>query len=189
MDDFNFPSIDWASWSSISATLFPELLFDLRLYQHVHFPTPFRTSQSSLLLDLVLTNEENMITNITSCDPLGKSDHIVIQFKYLCYFNKLSPKCTHYLYARGNYLSTSNEFSSINWIHEFNSQDISTMWEFCYSKYTEFTDKYIPSVNFSSRDPSRPLWLDATTLKLLGRSTKLEVNIKLPNNNQTSWVL
>ena len=37
MGDFNFPSIDWASWSSISsdmtATLFPELLFDLCLYQ------------------------------------------------------------------------------------------------------------------------------------------------------------
>ena len=46
------------------------------------------------------------------------------------------------------------------------------MWEFFYSKYIEFTDKYIPSVNFSPRDPSCPLWLDNTTLKLIRKKRK-----------------
>ena len=100
------------------------------------------------------------------------NDHIVIQLKYLCYFNKLRLKCTRYFYARGNYLSMSNTFSSINWIHEFNGQNISTMWEFFYSKYIEFTDKYILPVNFSPRDPSHPLWLDNATLKLIGKKYK-----------------
>ena len=43
------------------------------------FPTQFCASQFTSLLNLVLTNKENMITNITSRDPVGKSDHIVIQ--------------------------------------------------------------------------------------------------------------
>ena len=35
-----------------------------------------------MLLDLVITNEENTILNIRSTEPLGKSDHIVLTFEY-----------------------------------------------------------------------------------------------------------
>ena len=40
----------------------------------------YRESINLSLLDLVLTNEENMITIV---EPLGKSDHIVILFELL----------------------------------------------------------------------------------------------------------
>ena len=81
--------------------------------------------------------------------------------------------------CKGDYLSISNEFSIINWIHEFNSQDISTMLEFFYFKYIEFTDKYISSVNFLPRDPSHPLWLDTTTLKLIRKKNKAWAKYKV----------
>ena len=43
------------------------------------------------------------------------------------------------------------------------------MWEFFHSKYIEFTDKHIVSVNVS---PSHPLRLDTTTWKLIRKKHK-----------------
>ena len=55
------------------------------------------------------------------------------------------------------------------------------MWEFFHSKYIEFTDKHISSVNVSPRDPSRPLWLDTSyyTLKLIRKKDKAWAKYKV----------
>ena len=36
-------------------------------------------------LDLVFTNEENMLNNISYLPSLGKSDHLSLSFKFICY--------------------------------------------------------------------------------------------------------
>ena len=62
---------------------FLNILFDLFLSQHVNFPTRFRKSQTASLLDLVITNVENIITKIFPVDPLGKDDYVAIEFNFL----------------------------------------------------------------------------------------------------------
>ena len=37
------------------------------------------------MLDLVLTNEENMVNNLSYNPGLGKSDHLALSFEYLCF--------------------------------------------------------------------------------------------------------
>jgi hypothetical protein len=54
------------------------------LFQHIKEPTRFREGQSPTLDDLILTNEEAMIDNIEVGTPLGKSDHAVLTFDFLC---------------------------------------------------------------------------------------------------------
>ena len=49
------------------------------LQQHVNQPT--RQGQRDLLLDLVLTRDENNISDIEYLEPLGKSDHSVLLVK------------------------------------------------------------------------------------------------------------
>ena len=78
------PHISWTALNvsppcSISEA-FLTLLEDFYIFQHVHFPTRYRNNQVPSLLDLVLTNNEHMIPEITSQPSLGKSDHIVIEY-------------------------------------------------------------------------------------------------------------
>ena len=54
------------------------------LFQHVTFPTQARNSQRSSLLDLIITYEGNIIDNLTATDPLGKSDHYMLEYEYVC---------------------------------------------------------------------------------------------------------
>ena len=41
------------------------------------------------MLDLIFTNEQDMIKNLAYLPPLGNSDHICIEFDLICY---LEPK-------------------------------------------------------------------------------------------------
>ena len=65
----------------------PVMLFDLRdcnMYQHVNVPTRHRINETNRILDLVLTICDNLIDNVESCAPLGKSDHNVLKFDIKC---------------------------------------------------------------------------------------------------------
>ena len=59
------------------STKYLNCVLDNFLFQHVKVPTRFREGQQPSCLDLIFTNEENMVDldslNIDS--PLGKSDH------------------------------------------------------------------------------------------------------------------
>ena len=58
---------------------------DSYLHQHVKNLTRPRANQCPSILDLVLTNEENMISDLQFMAPLGKSDHAVLSFVLKCY--------------------------------------------------------------------------------------------------------
>ena len=85
--DFNMCLIDWTYWTVTSQgsidTEFLDLVNDLFVSQHVNFLTRISEGQFPSLLDLVLINEESFISEITFLPPLGKSDHIIIEFQ--CY--------------------------------------------------------------------------------------------------------
>ena len=84
--DFNYPEIDWEDGTSPQetenkATIFMEAVRDAFLIQHVSEPTHCRGDQTAIILDLVFTNEDNMITSIDHKAPLGKSHHQILQFR------------------------------------------------------------------------------------------------------------
>jgi hypothetical protein len=91
MGDFNYPSIDWATWTTQGDNTdnkeykFLECIQDNFLYQHIDRPTRWRGDTTPHTLDLILTNEENMISDIEFQSPLGKGDHCVIRFDFKCY--------------------------------------------------------------------------------------------------------
>ena len=50
-----------------------------------YFFTRYRGGFEPSLLDLVFTNEENMIESINHMSGLGKSDHLQLEFIFNCY--------------------------------------------------------------------------------------------------------
>lgn len=84
--DFNYNRINWEDSTTSGGVdsnefLFIETLRDAYLYQHIVKPTRGRGTNLPSTLDLVMTNEENMIDSIEIVAPLGKSDHSVIEIK------------------------------------------------------------------------------------------------------------
>ena len=55
------------------------------------------------MLDLILTNEEEMIDNLHVKDPHGHSDHCVMEFQFKCYFEQCNISEDRWNYFKGNY--------------------------------------------------------------------------------------
>ena len=67
------------------ASQFLECVRDTYFFQHVTKPTRYQEGNESSVLDIIFTNEEDMVTDIEFLSGLGKSDHLVLDFSLLCY--------------------------------------------------------------------------------------------------------
>ena len=77
MGYFNYGDINWKSGTTPSeltnpATAFRETLRDMYLYQHVNEPTHYRAQQHPNTLDLIITNEEGMVDNLSLSAPVER---------------------------------------------------------------------------------------------------------------------
>jgi hypothetical protein len=64
----------------VVVTLGLEFVRDTYLYQHVKQATRYRGDNQPSLLDLILTNEEEMIDNVVHNAPLGNSDRFAHRY-------------------------------------------------------------------------------------------------------------
>ena len=76
MGDFNYPNINWESFSGPNDVhSFIELVSDKFWNQHVDFAT----HRNGNVLDLIFA-ESGMITEVTNDSQLGNSDHCIKNF-------------------------------------------------------------------------------------------------------------
>ena len=116
--DFNYPEIDWeykyANDNSESITPFLETVQAQFLHQHAFEPTRFRDGNAPGLLDLILTNDENMIFEIIHNPGLGESDHECLCFTLNCYKeeakNRIRPN-----FLKADYETIRARLNKINW--------------------------------------------------------------------------
>ena len=90
-------------------------IWDNFLCQHIQEPTRVRGNDTPNLLDLIFTNEKNMINNIEYQSPLGKSDHSVLTFKFNCYTILKNYVRTKLYYNKADYESITKELKDIDW--------------------------------------------------------------------------
>ena len=82
--DFNLPDINWKNWATKSNNpnnlnfKFVECLRD------VTDPTRGSGSNNPNVLDLILSNDEDIIGDVESLSPLRRSDHCILTFEILC---------------------------------------------------------------------------------------------------------
>ena len=82
MDDFYFKEVDWGNLETTKSenhisSFFLERVQDIFFFQHCKELTRYRQNQEPLLLDLIFTNEENMIEKVNYLQSLGKRNHLV----------------------------------------------------------------------------------------------------------------
>ena len=162
--DFNCKEINWELMtttcipSSCQAQLV-QTINTLGWHQHVNFHTRFRRGNQPSLLDLVITNEINMIDNLSILNPIGKSDHGILIFDYLCYRENTAPRSIPKYYL-GNYEEMRNYFSQYEWKQ---SGDVTKAWDEMKSMVIRGTNKFIPKHTPGKR--KQKSWIDRTTIR------------------------
>ena len=123
--------------------LFLECLRDCFWYQHVQNYTRFRVNQQPSVLDLIMSNEEDMVVNFEYLSPLGASDHKVLNFQFNCYYSYTKNSSTHFNYYKGDYESMRHELK-IDWKEILGNSDVNIMLQKFTERIISAKEKFIP---------------------------------------------
>ena len=98
------------------------------------------------MLDLIFTNEEDMVSDLNYLPSIGKSDHLLITFSFNCYTvpEFEGSQKVKYNYHKGNYQSINADLLQIDWDEEFQGLDLSRSWSRLTEIYIKLVEEYIP---------------------------------------------
>ena len=186
--DFNFKDINWNLCSSPLSdqhptTKFLEIVKDNFLYQHVKQVTRVRQGCCPSILDLVFTNEENMVNSIEYCSPLGNSDHVVLTFKVTLYIEHIRNPLPKFQYHKGNYECMNCNIKEIDWYQITENLSALESWDVFADKLFNEIRNNIP-VCRTPQNKHRTPWIDHESLKAI-RKKKQDWNkyIHIPSEN------
>jgi len=160
LGDFNFPDINWTTLSGSSArsNKFCDLLFQLNITQIIDKPT----HNLGNILDLVITNNEDIIQNLNIHPQHYKpipTDHFVITFTILLpvdHVTSSSPTQVIFDYSKANYPELINFLSTIDFSICENLSGVDSMWHFIKSSILEGIHLFVPKIKLK---PSQsPKW-------------------------------
>ena len=109
--DFNLPNVDWATNCQMY-TIFTKAIKDHFLWHLIDFPT-----SNDNLLDLLLTNIPDKISNIKGFQEILNSDHQLIEFSVDLRIKSQQPHIKQRLqnFKKGNWNGLKYSLSLINW--------------------------------------------------------------------------
>ena len=79
------------------------------------------------ILDLVFTNDENIISNLSYLPGLGKSVHVLLNFGFNCY--TCSTNFKKYNFFKGNYAAIEEEMSTEDWCQSLQGLNLMESWD------------------------------------------------------------
>ena len=144
MGDPYFRGMDWETITNNEANTsqrnendnFIQCVRDSFLFQHITEPTRQRGSDKPSTLDLILTNEENMMSDIKIDSPIGASDHSFISFNLNCNIQSTPPKIK-VMYDEGDYKKMRHLFHSLQ-------DDVNAQWELFKNLYEKVEKECVP---------------------------------------------
>lgn len=157
--DFNFPSINWftqsVTASETEANMFLQSCLDFSLSQLITNPTR-RTSSTANIIDLILTNNPDICSDIIHLD--GISDHDVITGRITGSFNEKKTTVKQIrCYNRANYEKINSEFEifSTQFINQYLLRTVQQNWDLFKSTFNKLIDDFVPlmTIRCSSSAP------------------------------------
>ena len=174
--DFNYPKISWDGTNSNKGDneIFVECLKDAYLIQKVTKPTRnVRLDQQANIVDLVLTNEESMISEIVHCAPLGASDHDVLLFQInVPKKTKENVKEKRFNLAKGNYKAMRKDLQKVNW-GEIEKLEVEDSWQKIKDEIVKSMNKNIPKSKKKEKENQNPYWMNGKIMRKIKKSIML----------------
>lgn len=129
MGDFNLPDVDWNLYSAPANAIydmFIKFINEFGLSQLVCTPTRLSDTCKNSILDLLITNTHNVISEINVQIPFSTSDHCVIQFSINNPAANNSPwihsdddEELYYDFKNADYEMIERFLATVNWTYEF----------------------------------------------------------------------
>ena len=91
-------------------------------------PTRGRINQNPHILDLLLTNEEGMVSDVEYLSPLGKSDHPVLTFKFNCYIEQSNSERIKFYYDKADFNGFRSDLNDIDWKNAVKGKSVNKQW-------------------------------------------------------------
>ena len=171
MGDFNFPNIKWDGTDT--HVEFIECVRDAYLIQKVNKPTRDREHQKSNILDLILVNDDSMISKINHEDPFGKSDHQVLVFDLNINVEETAQINTYrFNLAKGNYENMRKMMRKIKW-EPIQDLDLDEMWREVSEGVKKAMETCIPKSKICTNKRIQPTWMSKKALRKIKKKHKL----------------
>jgi len=134
MGDFNYPEIEYHNGTVLATGgADPARLFDrtqeLCLFQIIDQPTRVRQGQKQSLLHYVFIDEDNTVEEVIYGPPLGKSDHVVLEWRVVVSVKEVTGSEEKFNYWKGNYGDISSAMLEIDWQKRLEGRSADEMWE------------------------------------------------------------
>jgi hypothetical protein len=160
-------------WSSDADNNFIECLRDAFLIQKVTQPTRHKEGQKSSLVDLILVNDDNLVSDIQHLDPVGKSDHDVLEFDLYVPRVKIEQKGKYrFELSKGDYKKMREQVSN----YDFSNLDVDNVentWCTIRNLVQECMEECIPKVSCGKDKRLKPRWMNKNVM----RSVKKKYNL------------
>ena len=104
----------------------------------------YKTNSVPHILDLVLSNEEEMISDLRYLPGLGLSDHVCLQFMLECYCGNVQQLKPRYDTCHADFDKMRQLLGEIDWENILGPMDIHSAWKFFTTKFTEILNECIP---------------------------------------------
>ena len=153
--DFNYPEIDWENGlSGARSREFFETVTEKHMYQHVKEPT----HASGNVLDLILSDKDEIIQNVHLNGKLGKSDHEIIVFEICVDATRLSEQRPTWNYGRGDYRKMRESLQKEKWEERLEGKDVDEMWKEISGTLKSLMNEHIPMRR--PRKKIEPEWMN-----------------------------
>jgi len=164
MGDFNYRFLSWPPYDndndiSREAGEFCECLDDNFFTQHVSVPT-----RSEAILDLVITDEPDMVSDLVDLGIFPGSDHNALTWKLEVKTMHTSIHQKSRDYAKADFDAIKRELCAENWEELFQGQTVEQSWSALRDKIEKLEEKYIPVKQQTSKK-KKPIWMTYKALK------------------------
>ena len=116
-----------------------------------------RGNDEPSLNELVFTDEDMQVSDVTHHAPLGKSDHSVITFMFNCYLDYSKPK-ERYVYENADFEAMIKHFAETGWEEEYiesgGDKTVEDFWCSLKFKLADLRNQFVPKVTTSGK----PSW-------------------------------
>ena len=195
--DFNFRDINWKEEScnksdDHAASKFLECIQVNNLTQHVNSPTHHRALQTPTLIDLILSNESELVQNVVSCSPLGNSHHSVLCFNLDITTSLSSCKpILKFQINKGDFDKMREHTKDVDWEQELKEEDTLCQWmDKIVGVIDEAKELYIPKKAHNPNFKKRTFEAPKTLLSALQMKRKAFKKFKKYRsiNNQNEYI-
>jgi Endonuclease-reverse transcriptase len=177
--DFNLPSIDWtnsvANNENLSDIL--EACYEKFVEQLIDFPTHLKGN----ILDLLLTNVPERITEINNEGRLGSSDHFMISASMLVHEKRETREQLTKNWWRADWAAIKNELAVEDW-SELDVMSASEGWNYLCKKVEKLIEEHVPTKPRGSQ--GRPPWMTRNILREVRKKRRMWAKEKGNNVSQ-----